>query len=169
MQIKNKILGLKKASCFFRIFIGYVLFLPVYAQTPTTLVIEPQTWNFGKIIKGAKVSQIFYISNLGKEPIVIKSIRAGCNCTTFEISSKIIFPRKEAKLKVAYNSKEQEFGLFSHVLYIEKVNEIKKLEIKGKVIPMPSGSILQNSRRVRILDLFSVISQAISKNEKTDK
>jgi hypothetical protein len=60
-----------------------------FAQTATTkkvsgpvITFEKKTHDFGEIVQGDKVEQVFKFTNTGTEPLIITNVQVTCGCTT---------------------------------------------------------------------------------------
>lgn len=60
--------------------------------------------DFGKATEGEQVETTFVITNIGKEPVLIKSHEVQCGCTTPTYSQEPIMPGKSANIKVGFNT-----------------------------------------------------------------
>ncbi|MFM6983647.1 MAG: DUF1573 domain-containing protein, partial [Chitinophagaceae bacterium] len=60
--------------------------------------------DFGKSAEGEQVETIFVITNVGKEPVLIKSHEVQCGCTTPSYSMEPIMPGKSTNIKVGFNT-----------------------------------------------------------------
>lgn len=92
--------------------------------------------NFGTIEEDSgSAKHTFYFTNIGKEPIKIKKVKASCGCTTPEWSKDEIFPGDTGIVSASYNPKNRP-GHFRKTLTIISSNEEKIiLTIRGEVNP----------------------------------
>lgn len=65
---------------------------------------DQETYNFGKISEGDKVTHEFKFKNTGTAPLIISDAMASCGCTVPEFPTEPIAPGKEGKIKVVFNS-----------------------------------------------------------------
>lgn len=83
---------------------------PVSASRPEDTVnvarifFEEDTYDFGEIKSGEKVSHVFKFTNTGKMPLLITSARSTCGCTVPEWPKEAIAPGGQGELKVVFNS-----------------------------------------------------------------
>lgn len=91
---------------------------------------------FGKIQEGDIAKYSFVFTNIGKEPVTLKSVRASCGCTTPQWEKDPILPGSKSKIEVNYNSlgRPGEFTKTVTVIYDTTQSPII-LTIKGNVIP----------------------------------
>ncbi len=101
--------------------------------------------DFGKASEGEQVETIFVITNVGKEPVLIKSHEVQCGCTTPSYSSEPIMPGKSANIKVGFNTNGK-LGINDKTVKITTnggVHELKfrcEVTAKAPVDPMDQGS-----------------------------
>ena len=62
------------------------------------------THDFGKIPQGKPVTNEFKFTNVGKAPLVLSQVQAGCGCTTPEWSKDPIPPGKTGTIKATFNA-----------------------------------------------------------------
>lgn len=83
---------------------------PVSASRPedtvnvARIVFDEDTYDFGQVKAGEKVSHIFKFTNTGKMPLLITSARSTCGCTVPEWPKEAIAPGEKGELKVVFNS-----------------------------------------------------------------
>jgi len=66
---------------------------------------EKESFDFGKIKQGDKVSYAYKFTNTGKSPLIIKSAIATCGCTTPEWKPKTpVLPGQGGVILVTFNS-----------------------------------------------------------------
>jgi hypothetical protein len=63
-----------------------------------------ESFNFGKIKAGDKVSYDFKFTNVGKSPLIVTDAVATCGCTKPEWPKEPIEPNAEGIIKVTFNS-----------------------------------------------------------------
>lgn len=76
------------------------------AETANAPVIkfEKDTYNFGTIKQGDKVSYNFKFTNTGKSPLIITNAVASCGCTIPEWPKEPVKPGDGGVIKVVFNS-----------------------------------------------------------------
>jgi hypothetical protein len=89
--------------------------------------------DFGSIPYKGDGSYIFVFKNTGKEPLVLRNVRASCGCTQPEWPKDPINKGKQGEIKVSYNTKIT--GSFSKTISVfsNATEEPIILVIKGKV------------------------------------
>lgn len=100
------------------------------------LAILKDTWNFGKITEGRKVTHTFTLFNLGDTNLFIDSVTPTCECTTAEISITEIPPGMKAEIKVIFNSKG-EFGNYQGFIMIssnDPEKPVQRIRINGEIL-----------------------------------
>lgn len=78
---------------------------PVPTGPLTTIKFEQDTYDWGKVMDGDKVTHVFKLKNTGKEPLIISNAKASCGCTVPEWPKDAIAPGKSGEIKVVYDSK----------------------------------------------------------------
>lgn len=68
------------------------------------MTFEKTEHDFGKIIRGEKVTYRFKFKNTGKAPLLISNVAAACGCTVPEFSKLPIQPNAEGEITVTFNS-----------------------------------------------------------------
>ena len=108
-----------------------------------TNLIHPQitfvsnTYNFGKIRKGEKITTSFYFKNTGTKPLLILQVQTSCGCTASSWSKEYIEPNETGEITVVFdtNAKEDIIGKQSKYLLVisNAVNKEVKLGLEGEV------------------------------------
>src|ERR1700760_762256 len=65
---------------------------------------DKESFDFGKIKQGDKVTYDFKFTNTGKSPLIIKDAIASCGCTKPEWPTTPIKPGESGAIKVTFNS-----------------------------------------------------------------
>lgn len=73
------------------------------ADKLTDVEFSIKTHDFGKIKAESKNEYFFVLTNTGKKPLVIESVRASCGCTTPIKPSKPILPGHQDSIKVLFS------------------------------------------------------------------
>ena len=68
---------------------------------------DKDSYDFGKITDGDKVTHVFKFTNTGKTPLIIQSATATCGCTTPEYPKTPIAPGEDGEIKVTFDSLEK--------------------------------------------------------------
>ncbi|MGY0407754.1 MAG: DUF1573 domain-containing protein [Polaribacter sp.] len=92
-----------------------------------------ETINYGKIAKGSNGERTFVFTNVGKAPLIVKSVQSSCGCTVPKKPEKPIMPGEKGEIKVSYDTNR--IGGFSKQLTItSNAKEVRKIiKIKGIV------------------------------------
>jgi hypothetical protein len=69
---------------------------------------EKESYDFGQIEEGERVSYEFTFKNIGKSPLIITGATATCGCTVPEYPKEPIAPNAEGKISVVFDSKGKE-------------------------------------------------------------
>ncbi|MBK8625579.1 MAG: DUF1573 domain-containing protein [Saprospiraceae bacterium] len=84
---------------------------PAAAATPvptgplTSIKFDQDTYDWGKIMDGDKVTHVFKFKNTGNEPLIISNAKGSCGCTVPEWPKDAIAPGKSGEIKVVFDSK----------------------------------------------------------------
>jgi len=78
---------------------------PVPTGPATTMKFENDTYDWGKLMDGEKMTHVFKFKNTGKEPLVISNAKASCGCTVPEWPKEAIAPGGSGEIKVIFDSK----------------------------------------------------------------
>jgi hypothetical protein len=71
----------------------------------TTLAFEKDTYDWGKVMDGDKVTHVYKFKNTGNEPLIISNAKGSCGCTVPEWPKDAIAPGKSGEIKVVFDSK----------------------------------------------------------------
>jgi hypothetical protein len=96
---------------------------------------KTESYDFGMITEGEKVSYSFSFVNTGNEDLIITDAKASCGCTVPEFSKEPVPPGKSGVINVVFDSSGKD-GYQRKEIFI-KANTIpssKKLIITGTVI-----------------------------------
>lgn len=75
---------------------------------PTTSVkFDKDTFKFGTVVEGEKVSHAFTFSNTGDRELVIANAYGSCGCTVPEYSKKPIAPGQKGVINVVFDSQNR--------------------------------------------------------------
>jgi len=61
--------------------------------------------NLGDITKDVPIDIEFEFTNVGKTPVIISDVKAGCGCTSVDFSEGAIAPGKSSTITAIYNAK----------------------------------------------------------------
>jgi len=78
---------------------------PVPTGPLTSIKFEQDSYNWGKVMDGDKVTHVFKFKNTGKEPLIISNAKGSCGCTVPEWPKDAIAPGKSGEIKVIFDSK----------------------------------------------------------------
>lgn len=77
---------------------------PVDSSTLTSIQWIDSSLNLGSVSEGELVNVKFRFRNTGDKPLVIKSVRASCGCTTPEPPTRPYAPGEEGEITASFNS-----------------------------------------------------------------
>lgn len=137
------------------IVIGLILTINVlYAQNNQTNVIGPKiqfeekSFDFGEIVEGTYATHIFYFTNVGDKPLLLKEVRPSCGCTASEWTREPVMPGEKGMIKAVFNSNGyggREFFKSITVTFNANENNTEVIFFKGKVKVKPAEPELPQS------------------------
>lgn len=96
---------------------------------------DEETYNFGKVTAGEKVSYGFKFKNTGNTDLVITSASGSCGCTVPEWPKEPIGPGKEGVINVIFDSEGRSGLQHKQVTIVANTNpNTVVLHIEGEVI-----------------------------------
>ncbi len=95
---------------------------------------EQNSYDFGQVSEGEKVSYDFKFTNTGKTPLVITDARASCGCTKPEYPSSPVAPGESGTIHVVFDSQGR-LGMQNKVITIvaNTVPSTIELNLVGEV------------------------------------
>lgn len=66
--------------------------------------VDQSQYNFGEVSAGIAVVHTFVLANTGDQPLVIKSVRTSCGCTTTALAKTTLNPGEAVNLTVTFDS-----------------------------------------------------------------
>jgi hypothetical protein len=81
--------------------------LEIDTANAAIVYMETDTYNFGEVKEGEKVSHEYAFKNTGKTPLIINSVRASCGCTTPYYPKQPINPGEEFTIDVVFDTSNQ--------------------------------------------------------------
>ncbi len=94
----------------------------------TSIKFDEETFDWGKIMDGEKVTHVYKFKNTGNEPLIISDAKGSCGCTVPDWPKDAIAPGKSGEIKVVYDSKGK--GA------VGGKNDSKRVTIKANTDPM---------------------------------
>lgn len=88
-----------------KIFAGLLLTASFAFATAQTISFDKTTFDYGTVKLGDDGHRVFTVKNTGDKPLIISKVKAGCGCTTPEVTTEPIMPGKTTQLKVGYDTK----------------------------------------------------------------
>lgn len=74
------------------------------ATNAPAMKFDNESYDFGKIKQGDKVSYVFKFINSGKSPLIITNAVASCGCTTPQWPKTPVLPGAKGEIAVIFNS-----------------------------------------------------------------
>ncbi len=75
------------------------------AGPTTTIDFSENSFDFGTVSEGEKVSHVYKFKNTGNEPLVISNAKGSCGCTVPQWPKTPIAPGESGEIMVEFNSK----------------------------------------------------------------
>lgn len=102
----------------------------------TTIVFEQTEVNVGDIVLGATVDCVYKFRNIGKNPLIIYYVDAGCACTGYRLSDTRIPPGGVGEITLALDTKDKSAGEFlvNATVRVNTEDKVYPLVIEGNVI-----------------------------------
>ncbi len=116
-------------------------------KVTTELQFVEQTFNWGEILQGETVQNVFEFTNTGTEPLIISNAKGSCGCTVPRWPTVPVMPGETASLLVRFDSKNKK-GMQSKRVSITANTEpaITYLTIKGKILTKVEAESLVEKR-----------------------
>ncbi|MDR0802781.1 DUF1573 domain-containing protein [Fluviicola sp.] len=74
----------------------------IEAESVTTMKIDKEIHDFGKVIEGVENHCTFLVTNTGSKPLVLSDVKASCGCTTPSKPEGPIAPGKSDNIEVGF-------------------------------------------------------------------
>jgi hypothetical protein len=112
----------------------------VSADAPAFKFVK-ESFDFGEITGGEKVSYDFKFTNIGKSPLIITNAIATCGCTVPEYPKEPVAPGEEGTIRVVFDSSGK-LGMQNKVITItaNTVPETTQINILGNVVKAATSS-----------------------------
>lgn len=113
-----------------------ILYEDEIPKGPTTEITFDETeYDFGTVVSGEKVSQIFTFKNTGTEPLILINAKGSCGCTVPRWPKDPIAPGETASIEVSFNSKNKKGKRNQKVTITANTNPAQSfVYLKGEVI-----------------------------------
>lgn len=107
---------------------------PIDSAMAPRLKFEKETYDFGTVTSGEKVTYSFKFKNIGKSPLIISNAEASCGCTVPEYPNKPVNPGAEGVIKVVFDSSGKT-GMQNKVVSITSnaIPSVSQLHIIGNL------------------------------------
>lgn len=94
----------------------------------TSIEFDETTFQWGELIEGEKIQNVFTFTNTGNEPLIISNAKGSCGCTVPRWPREPIMPGETADLLVEFNSKGKG--------KVEGANQSKRVTITANTDPV---------------------------------
>jgi hypothetical protein len=74
------------------------------------------TYDFGKVIRGERLSYTFHFKNIGKSSLLISCIEASCGCTTSVPPKAPIRPGEKGTISITFDSSQKMGDVISYLV-----------------------------------------------------
>lgn len=97
---------------------------------------EQETWDFGQIQEGEKISFAFQFTNVGASDLVIRAANGSCGCTVPEFPKDPVPPGGKGIINVTFDSHGKTGMQHKTVTIISNtVPNTKVINVTGEVLP----------------------------------
>ena len=101
----------------------------------TAITFDKLSYDWGQINEGDKMTHVFKFKNIGKEDLIISSVRPSCGCTTPEWPKEPIKAGAENEIKVIFDSNHKQGDVLKTIAVTANTEPaITTLTIKGNII-----------------------------------
>ena len=105
------------------------------AEKMPVLTFETLEYDFGRVIKGERLSYAFKFKNTGKSNLIISSARTSCGCTTSTPPQAPIRPGETGEISVTFDSKNQKGTVEKTVVVSANTYPVQTvLKVKATVV-----------------------------------
>ncbi|GAA5220631.1 DUF1573 domain-containing protein [Membranihabitans marinus] len=70
----------------------------------TTVEFESKRYDFGDVVSGDKVKNVFKFTNTGSEPLIISDVKASCGCTAPSWPKEPIAPGESSEIEAIFDT-----------------------------------------------------------------
>lgn len=99
------------------------------------ITFERLEYDFGRVIKGEKLTYAFKFTNTGKSNLIISSARSSCGCTTSNPPQAPIRPGESDVIEVSFDSKSQQGEVNKMVIVSSNTYPVQTtLRLKATVV-----------------------------------
>jgi len=104
-------------------------------QNLAEIFVEENTFEFGKINQDEVIQNVFELTNVGEEPLVISDAKGSCGCTVPNWPKDPILPGETAQILVKFNSKGKRGKQSKRVTITANTEPAQTfLTIKGEIL-----------------------------------
>lgn len=135
------------------IFLFLLLSTFLLAQNKTPKIsIEPEVFDFGKIVEGTVVNKEFTITNKGNDVLKIEKVRASCGCTAASPKKNELKPGESTTLDVSFNSANRSGKQKKHVYVFS--NDPEKAEYRftffAEIVSAKDEALLMTAPQLKL-------------------
>ncbi len=104
-----------------------------FAEKPIEWLAEME-YEFGDIPMSKPVTHAFRFKNIGKQPVVIETVRTSCGCTGSTWDETPILPDSIGTIQLEFDAKESGYFRKYAKVYFEGIHGAEKLWVTGFVV-----------------------------------
>jgi len=106
-----------------------------------------ETFNFGEIVEGEVVQNVFEFENTSDVPLIISNAKGSCGCTVPEWPREPIMPGEKASILVQFNSKSKKGNTSKRIsITANTIPAITYLTLKGKILTKEDAAVIAEKR-----------------------
>ena len=116
----------------------------------TSIKFAEETFEFGKVVAGEKVSHTYKFTNTGNEPLIISNAKGSCGCTVPEWPREPIAVGGTGEVTVVFDSKNKKGPRNQKVTLTANTDPPQTfIYLKGEVEPDPNAAAAQPKVQVQ--------------------
>ena len=110
------------------------------AAAAARIVVEPATFDFGRVRATRAVEKEFLVRNHGRADLVIESVASSCGCTAVITDATTVKPGRTTSLRVTFTAPDTPGRLIKSVLVKsnDPVRPTVEIKIEATVVAAPS-------------------------------
>lgn len=101
------------------------------------MTFSEESFDFGEIRQGEKVTHHFAFTNTGKADLIIGNARGSCGCTVPEYPKKPIAPGEKSEIEVSFNSSGK------HGLQTKTISIVTNCKPSTKIITIKANVLIE--------------------------
>lgn len=115
----------------------------------STIKFEEMEFNFGEVVQGEIIQNVYEFTNTGTVPLVITNAKASCGCTVPRWPREPIMPGESSNLLVQFDSKGKKKYQSKRITITANTDPVNTyLTLKGKIL-IPELDIAEQEKPIR--------------------